>query len=120
MRYIRFESLEPCDGTACRLGIFQIAYRVRDAHATLLHDANELARLLRWFEDRMTAPDALEAQQNRRAICWFRDTAHEPIRHAWSMTPCLEPYGYRIGLRTSMSPGLIVYADGWQVAAIPR
>ena len=120
MRYIRFESQELCGDSASRLGIFQIAYRVRDAHETCLHDANEIARLIRWFRDYLHAPDALDDAQNRRAICWFRSTAHEPVRRVWAMKPHLEAYGHRIDLITTQDPGHIVYADGWQVAAIPR
>lgn len=120
MQYLRFESQERCEDNASRLGIFHIAYRVRDAHATRIHDSNEINRLIQWFRDHLHAPDALENPQNRRAICWFKETAHEPTNRIWAMVPILKDYGYWIDLRTTRNPGQIVYEDDWQVAAIPR
>lgn len=117
--YIRFESLERCDDSASRLGIFQIAYRVRDAHRTSVHDANEIARHLEWLKEHLHSPDALDRHENRRAICWFRDGATDPIRRMWAIRPYLEAYGYWIETRTCWDPGKIVYADEWQVTAIP-
>ena len=120
MRYLRFESQERCEDNASCLGIFHIAYRVRDAHATSIHDSNEINRVIQWFQDYLDVPDELECQQNRRAICWFKETAHEPTKRIWTMMPILKDYGYWIDLRTTRNPGHIVYADDWQVAAIPR
>lgn len=120
MRYLRFESQERCEDNASRLGIFHIAYRVRDAHATSLDDSNEINRLIQWFRDHLDVPEALECLQNRRAICWFKPAAHEPLRRIWAMKFLLEAQGYWIDLRTTRSPGLIVYEDGWQIAAIPK
>ena len=119
MRYIRFESQEPLTGPS-RLGIFHIAYRLYNAHSTALADANQLAHLLDWLEDNLHVPEELKRWANRRAVCWFKPGAREPIARIWQMKSLIEPYGYWITVRKTWEPGLIVYEDGWQVAAIPR
>jgi hypothetical protein len=120
MRYIRFESQERCEDSASRLGIFQIAYRVRDAHATSLHDAKEIGRHLEWLKAHLHSPHEIEREANRRAIFWFKQNAKAPIERMWAIKPYIEAYGYWIDLRTTWTPGVVVYEDGWQVAAIPR
>jgi len=44
MKYVRFQSQQPCLGTASKLGIFQIAFEVRDSPEISAHDASEIAR----------------------------------------------------------------------------
>jgi hypothetical protein len=120
MRYMRFESQVPYVGASSRLGIFQIAYRLRDADATRLDDANALTHLLKWFTDNLHGPRQLSLEANKRAICWFKPAAREPISRIWQMKSLIEPYGYWISVRKTSAPGLVIYEDGWQVAAIPR
>lgn len=120
MRYIRFESQAPLECASSRLGIFQIAYRLRDADETRVHDANEIAKLLEWLKAHLHSPDELELEANKRAICWFKSAAHEPMKRIWHLKACVEAYGYWISVRKTWEPGLIIYEDGWQVAAIPR
>lgn len=118
MKYVRFQSQEPCLGTPSKLGIFQIAFRVRDADATRVHDANQISHHMEWLKTHLHSPDM--RYEDYRAIFWFKDTAHEPMRHIWAMKPYLEAYGYWIDMVTTWDPGDIVYTDGWQIAARPR
>ncbi|WP_084420199.1 hypothetical protein [Henriciella litoralis] len=120
MRYLRFESQVPYEGASSRLGIFQIAYRLRDADDTRVHDANEIARLLLWLKTHLHAPEELSLDANKRAICWFKSAAHEPMKRMWHLKAIVEVYGYWISVKKTREPGLIIYEDGWQVAAIPR
>ena len=117
MKYVRFQSQQPCAGTPSRLGIFQIAFRVRDADETSVHDANEISHQIEWLKTHLHSPDL--AYEDYRAIFWFKDTAHEPMRHIWAMKPYIEAYGYWIEVVKTTTPGLIVYQDGWQIAAKP-
>ena len=119
MRYVRFESQAPCEGTNSRLGIFQIAFMVRDAHETSRHDSHEISRQIEWLKSHLQSPDELRDPQNYRAICWFKDTAHEPMKRIWAIKPCVEAYGYWIDIVKTWTPGQIIYEDGWQVAAKP-
>ncbi|MEM9180833.1 MAG: hypothetical protein AAGA89_14055 [Pseudomonadota bacterium] len=117
MKYVRFQSLEPCLGTPYRLGIFQIAFRVRDADETRVDDANQISHHIEWLKTHLHSPDMRD--EDYRAIFWFKDTAHEPMRHIWAIKPYLESYGHWIEVVKTRDPGKIVYADGWQVAARP-
>ena len=117
MKYVRFQSQLDCKGTSSKLGVFQIAFRVRDAHETSVHDANEISRHIEWLKDHLYSPDLEEDQF--RAIFWFKQTAHEPMKRIWAIKPYLEAYGYWIDLITTWDPGRLVYEDGWQVAALP-
>ncbi|MEL8055091.1 MAG: hypothetical protein AAGK66_02960 [Pseudomonadota bacterium] len=117
MKYVRFQSQLDCKGTASKLGVFQIAYRVRDAHETSVHDANEITKHMDWLETHLNVPDL--TNETYRAIFWFKETAHEPMKRVWAMKPYLEAYGYWIDLVTSRDPGRLIYQDGWQVAAKP-
>jgi hypothetical protein len=117
MTYLRFQSLQPCHGTPSRLGIFQIAFQVRDAVETHAHDADEIDQNLRWLQMHLRSPNLSAA--DRRAIFWFKQTAREPMKRIWAMKPYLEAYGYWIELVKTWKPGLIIYEDGWQVAAKP-
>ena len=119
MKYVRFESQLPCEGTNSRLGIFQIAFEVRDAHETSRHDSNEITRQIEWLKMHLHSPDELDDPRNYRAICWFKDTAHEPMKRIWAIKPYLEAYGYWIDVVKTWTPGQIIYEDGWQVAAKP-
>jgi len=117
--YIRFESQVPCSGTHSRLGIFQIAFDVRDDDDTTVHDSNEIERQLSWLRMHLKSPEELDWPENYRAICWFKDTALEPMKRIWTIKAYVEAYGYWIDVRKTRAPGQIIYEDGWQVAAKP-
>lgn len=118
MKYVRFQSLQPCLGTPSRLGIFQIAFEVRDASDTRAHDAREIRRHMAWFNTHLHSPELDE--RDYRAIFWFKDTAHEPMARLWALRPYLEAYGHWIEQVKTWEPGQIIYEDGWQIAAKPR
>lgn len=117
MKYVRFQSRQPCTGTASKLGIFQIAFEVRDSCETSAHDSREINRNLDWLKQHLPSPDLSE--QEYRAIFWFKDSAHQPMKRIWAIKPYLEAYGYWIDMLKTWDPGKIVYEDGWQVAAKP-
>jgi len=119
MKYIRFESYLPCSGTSSHLGIFQIAFKVRDAHETSTHDSSEISKQIEWLKMHLNSPSILKDPKNYRAICWFKDTASEPMKRIWAIKPYLEAYGYWINVAKTRCPGQIIYEDGWQVAAKP-
>lgn len=119
MKYIRFESRQPNEGTPSKLGIFQIAFDVRDAPSTSLYDANEISRHIDWLKMHLRSPEILRRNENVRAICWFKDTAHEPMKRIWAIKPYVEAYGHYIDVIKTWTPGKIIYENGWQVAAKP-
>ncbi len=106
-------------------GIFQKASALLD-EALCAAERAELEDLRTWFASNLPAPDrfvrTISKGYYRRdtvAICWFRDTAAECIRHAWRLVHVLERNGVTVDFLRSESPGYVTYEDDLQVAAIP-
>jgi hypothetical protein len=116
---VRFRSrlLDP-DSTV-EEGIFMAAYRLRDQGDIEPVQREQLIDLLSWFEQHLPAPQALEKEWNKTAICWFRSESRECISRVWSLVHLLEENGVVIDKITSEHPGWVVYEDKWQVVAHP-
>jgi hypothetical protein len=118
--YLRFQGLVPNLGTASKLGIFQLAFELRDRHDVPVYAQNEVARHLAWMDENLIVPSVLKQWNHQRAVCWFKPTAKEPLAHIWPMKAMLEEFGTVIDIVHTKRPGLVIYEDGWQVAAKPR
>ena len=119
MKYVRFQGLLPNLGTTSKLGIFQLAYQLKYSPETFCYHDHELRQHLDWLEAHLTAPKILERYEHYRAICWFKDSAIEPIKRIWVLKRLLEEYGYWVEQIKTENPGLIIYQDGWQIVAKP-
>lgn len=118
--YIRFQSKVPNLGTSSKLGIFQLAYRLRDHEDAPDYVYNLLNEDLIWLKTHLHSPSILDEDEHFRAICWFKPQAKKPLAKIWSMKAILEEFGYPIDILKTNDPGIIIYEDGWQVAAKPR
>ncbi len=118
--YLRFQGVLPNPGTASKLGIFQLAFQLRDQHELPAYAHAELQRNLEWLKVHLDAPDILDLDEHFRAICWFKPEAHEPLARIWPIKFVLDDFGYRIDLIKASDPGCVIYEDGWQIAAKPR
>ncbi|MEQ1696909.1 MAG: hypothetical protein ABL901_13820 [Hyphomicrobiaceae bacterium] len=118
--YLRFQGRVPNLGTASQLGIFQLAFELRDRHDAPDYVSDELAWHLTWLKGNLTSPSILDKDEHYRAICWFTDAAEEPLAHIWPMKAHLEEFGYCIDLLKTSDPGTVIFRDGWQVIAKPR
>ena len=119
MKYVRFQGLESIHGASSRRGIFQLAYQLKHSEHTAAYHDKELRKNLNWLEMHLDAPSVLNRAEHFRTICWFKDTAHEPLKRIWAIKFVLEEYGVWINQITTVNPGNILYEDGWQVAAKP-
>ena len=119
MKYVRFQGLEFNSGTSSRRGIFQLAYELKHASFTTQYDDTELRKNLAWLETHLQVPSVFTRSAHRRAICWFKDTAHEPLKRIWAIKFLLTEYGFSVEFIATRKPGYILYEDGWQVAAKP-
>lgn len=117
--YIRFQGKRPNPGTNSKLGIFQLAFELRDDPQTPEHAYQTLKENLEWLKMHLKSPTVLDEQSNFRAISWFKDSAEIPLKHIWEIRHTLEDHGYHIDLIKTDDPGNIIYADGWQVVAKP-
>jgi len=119
MKYVRFQGLTPVLGTSSKQGIFQLAYHLKHSPDTCHYHDKELRRNLTWLETHLDTPKILDEAKHYRAICWFKDSAFEPLNRIWVLKYLLEECGYWVDRIKTSNPGLIVYQDGWQVAAKP-
>ena len=118
--YVRFQGLRQNDTSASRLGLFQLAFELRDEGdlPTYLHD--QLVKHLEWLKDHLNSPKILHEDEHHRAISWFHPRAKEPLRHVRAIKAILEDAGYNIEQVETRDPGIVIYEDGWQVVAKPR
>ena len=118
--YLRIEGLRRNDTSSSRLGIFQLAFELRDKGTLPSYAQEELERHLKWLKEHLKSPKVLREEGHHRAIAWFHPRAKKPIAHIRAMKAILEEEGYFIEQVETQDPGVIIYEDGWQTIAKPR
>ena len=115
--YLRFETQLRCDETNRRLGVFFAAGLVEDDWKLDDDALQRLKAALNWFDENLTVPKLCD---NRwRSVFWFRSSAQLVISRLWDVVSILRDEGVYLIQRRTNSPGMIVYSDEYQVAAIP-
>ncbi len=97
-------------------GLFHATYRlVRDGR---FEEGERLwfAEEMEWFNQFLPATRGLPTW---RAVCWFRGDAGEAISRIWRIVDIVEGEGVPVRVFRTRRPGEIVYADAFQVAAVP-
>ena len=117
--YLRFQGKQPNLGTASKLGVFQLAFELRDSRNLPSYAHIELQRNLKWLKMHLKSPNLLMDEEHYRAIAWFKPEAQEPLKRIWAIKAVLEEFGYHIDIIKTANPGKIIYEDGWQVIAKP-
>ena len=113
--YIRFETPTRDEWSGYRTGLFQAAYALRRQDALEDNEAEQLSATLAWFGEHLRAPRSLP----ERAICWYREDAHDFIQRMWGLAQFVRTAGSPILMQRTRRPGTIAYTDRHQVAAIP-
>ena len=101
------------------MGIFQLAFELRDRRDLPSYAFDELQSNLAWLKLHLKSPEILDDDEHYRAIAWFKPDAHEPLKRVWAIKAVLEEFGYQIDLIKSNTPGLVIYEDDWQIIAKP-
>jgi hypothetical protein len=119
--FIRFVAPHRNEDSHCLEGVFQAAYRLRDAGR--LGEPRRFDDLLRWFNLHLPIPIRFRRsggrQARRHAICWFRGNAVEHLGKVRELGALLERQGVPIRRLRTQRPGYVVYEDDFQVAAVP-
>jgi hypothetical protein len=118
--FIRFTTLYQDEQSHSPQGIFQAAIEMRDTWDLADHELDQINESLDWLNMHLKSPACLSAPDNFRAISWFHPRAHKPMQYVWQMVYVLEEHGILIRLHKTADPGIVIYEDGWQVAAKPR
>ncbi len=118
--YIRFVTARQSADSGFLEGIFQAAFALRDRGALESWEMQWLESELAWLKMHLKSPEVLREPENRRAICWFRPNALRPIEKVRSIAALLKEKGEPVQMIKTRDPGILLYADGWQVVAKPR
>ena len=122
--FLRFASEEVDERTGRPVGIFTVAYNLRDGGALSQIEEDELRELLGWFGKHLSIPSKFSrnrnsSHKNTPGISWIKDTANEVIRELWCLKDFLERQGLVVYVIRTARPGRIVYEDESQVIAEP-
>ncbi len=117
---VRYTTLETDEQSNALQGIFMAISTLRDKNALATHEEEVALASLRWLGMHLKSPTCLQDPENYRAICWFKDTAKEPLRRVRDLIPILEDHEVHVQMHTTNDPGVLMFVDGWQVVAMPR
>ena len=118
--YVRFQGKQQNTTSSSKLGIFQLAFELRDDGDLLRYQEEILLKNIAWLKDHLKSPAILRESGDYRAISWFHHRAKEPIRGIREIKAILEEHGYHIDQITTRDPGEIIYEDEFQEVAKPR
>ena len=120
--FIRFVSGDIDTQSHAPEGLFCAAYKLRYEGELPEYELDRLLDLLGWFNIHLRSPfdhRLRRGWRSRRAICWFKSSAHEYLARAREMITILE--GNDVYIRTIKSEkiGYRLYEDDAQVLAQP-
>ena len=117
--YIRFASKKINSESNSPEGVFYSIWKLLDKDVLSEYELDIVDKCFDWLGMHFKAPACLSDPENRRAICWFKDSATEPMKRIWPIVQVLEDHGIYIEKIKTSDPGVIIYESGWQVAAKP-
>jgi len=124
--FVRFVVAERDPATGLELGIFQVAYRLRDRLDIPEIDRAALRDTLAWFGKNLAEPARFNRTRSKgyerrqtRGIAWFRDTAAEHIARVQQLEAVLEAHGYHVSMLREERVGYVAHEDEHQVIAEP-
>jgi hypothetical protein len=108
-----------------RLGVFQALGDLRWS-GRLYHYEEDVHDTIRcWFNENLLKPTRftkakrpLHRKQNK-AVCWFKDSAHQHLDRIWDFVVLLEHHEVSVQMLKAEKVGYVVYEDEYQVAAEP-
>ena len=115
--YIRFQTQLRCGNTGRPAGIFVAAGQVEDRGTLPDTTRDYLQETLSWFNRNLLAPRLRGDEQ--RGLFWFRCSSQAVIGRLWDLKWLLEDEGVIVSKLRTEQPGMIVYRDEHQVAAVP-
>lgn len=121
--YVRFVSSFPDWHTGRPLGVFMAARFIQESAETPGYVLDLLREHMDWFNINLERPTRFSKSNRPYAIeiaqCWFLPSAIEHIERARELAALLSEYTFPISMITTQRPGVIVYRDAVQIAAVP-
>jgi hypothetical protein len=94
--YLRFALPKKDIYSPSHEGVFTVCYALLEGDGLESYEAANLRRVLEWFERCLPAPECLENTGNRRAICWFKCSAHSHLEMMWELVALLRTRGVSV------------------------
>lgn len=94
--YIRFVSKKINEESNSPEGVFYSIWALLDKDQIEEHELKIVNDCFDWLGMHFKAPMCLNEFENRRAVCWFKDTAIEPMKRIWPIVNILEDHGIYI------------------------
>jgi hypothetical protein len=123
--YVRFVVADIDEDSERELGIFHAVWKLRDEHRLRGDEEDQHDSISTWFNEHLQEPKRLTAskppyyRKKKRAISWFKDTAHEHIARVRELVSILENNGVSVRMLKANRVGYIVYEDEFQIVAEP-
>ena len=120
--FIRFVSGDIDARSHSQAGLFCAAYKIMDEGELPRYELDWLLDLLVWFGIHLRSPFECRLRKgwrSRRAICWFKSSAHQHLAKAHEMITLLENNDVYIRTVKSEKIGYRLYEDDAQVLAQP-
>lgn len=117
--FVRFVTARQDENSHALEGVFQAAYKLRDAGKLAPFEEELLADLLKWYGTHLPSPACLSEIGTERAISWFKARAGKRLQKIWQIVTILKEHGVHVDMIRTDRPGTIIYEDVWQIAAIP-
>jgi hypothetical protein len=123
--YLRFITAEIDEDSQQPLGVFHVAYRLRDSGELEEWEQQQVEELLIWFREHLPIPDRFTSakppyyRKRSNAISWLKDTALQHLSQLRRLVALLERHSINTQILVTNRPGYVVYEDEYQVTAEP-
>lgn len=124
-RYVRFVVPDVDEDSQQELGVFHAIGNLRNDNRLEPYEEEEHERIREWFNQNLEKPTRFTTskpplhRKKRKAISWFKDSAHEHIARVRSLVAILEHHGIPVRMLRSRRVGYVVYEDEFQITAEP-
>jgi hypothetical protein len=123
--YLRFVVADINEDSERESGVFQAAYRLSDEGMLYAYGKEQWDSIRKWFGKHLTVPTRFTAakppyhRKKKRAICWFKDSAHGHLARIRELVAILDHHDFAVRVVKESRIGYIVYEDEHPVVAEP-
>jgi hypothetical protein len=123
--YLRFVVSKKDEDSAKELGVFHALGYLRDEGKLFHYEEDHHDEIRQWFNENLEKPTRFTASKppyynkQRKAISWFKDSAHEHLSRMREMVAILENHGISVHVLKTDKVGYVVYEDEYQIVAEP-
>ena len=122
--YIRFAIEQKDNESAQKMGVFMAMDMLYEKDKMYSYEQGMESELYNWFKKNLKVPKVQSGNSSNYyrksgAISWFKSSAKEHIEKMRQYSQLLEAHDINVQQLTTTKPGVIVYEDPYQIAAIP-